>query len=378
MGVVPWRRRRTGIDLRRGRRWELVQAHAWGLGVNLEFLPTYWPNLNLIERYWRRVKILGTLSATNTRMDMHNFWWGFICLLLERIGSDMVHDDMPMMNCGMGRGAELRSAGVRTLGLCALLITVLAAGCARSGKQGGRSDAFTGIRPPKPPAFLNGPMALLLTNTGGFSARAVLESGAPASGVELAAGELLGQGGKLLFAPGTGKATAKRARAEDFAFIWDVAANRGYALNDPLQGYAPISYGRLFTNLATSATLNPAATENVAGHPCQQTEVTVAADDGSASVFRVWRAMDLKGLAVRISGASDGTPVTLTLSKVKLEPMPNELFQPPAGFTKYASAEAMVNELMSRQLNLKQRPSYQMENLEPPSGQAVRPPVRSY
>ena len=262
------------------------------------------------------------------------------------------------------------------LGLCVLLIAALAAGCARSGKQGGRAGAAAGIRPPKPPVFLNGPMALLLTNVDGFSARAVLQSGAPANGVELAAGELLGRGGKLLFAPGPGKAAAKRARAEDFAFIWDVAANRGCMLNDPLQGYAPISYGRLFTNLTTSATLNQSAAENVAGHPCQQSEVTVAADDGSASVFRVWRATDLKGLPVRISGASDGTPVTLTLSKVRLEAVPNDLFQPPNGFTKYDTAEGLINELSSRRHNLKQRSTYWPEDKDVLSVPDVRAPYR--
>lgn len=264
------------------------------------------------------------------------------------------------------------------LGLCVLLIAALAAGCGGSGKHGGRAGAVAGIRPPKPPAFLNGPMALLLTNVDGFSARAVLESGAPANGVELAAGELLGRGGKLLFAPGAAKSAAKRARAEDFAFIWDVAANRGYMLNDPLQGYAPISYGRLFTNLATSATLKQATAENVAGHPCQQAEVTVTADDGSASVFRVWRATDLKGLPVRISGASDGTPVTLTLSKVRLEAVPNDLFQPPNGFTKYDSAEVMINELSSRQLNLKQRATYWPEEKDILSAPDTRMPMRQY
>ena len=177
--------------------------------------------------------------------------------------------------------------------------------------------------------------------------------------------------------PALARAAAKRARTEDFAFIWDVAANRGYLLNDPLQGYAPISYGRRFTNLAISAALNKAATENVAGHPCQQTEVTVAADDGSASVFRVWRATDLKGLPVRISGASDGTPVTLTLSKARLEAVPNDLFQPPNGFTKYDSAEVLINELGSRQHNLKQRPTYWPEEkdiLSAPDARDAHPP----
>ncbi len=262
------------------------------------------------------------------------------------------------------------------LGLCVLSIGFLAAGCAGSGKQGGRAGAAAGVRPPKPPTFLNGPMALLLTNVDGFSARAVLERGAPASGVELAAGELLGRGGNLLFAPGAGKAAAKRARAEDFAFIWDVAANRGYVLNDPLQGYAPISYGRRFTNLTISATLNKVAAESVAGHPCQQTEVTVTADDGSASVFRVWRATDLKGLPVRISGASDGTPVALTLSKARLETVSNDLFQPPSGFTKYDSVEVLINELVSRQHNLKQRPAYGSEEPDILSAPDLRAPIR--
>ena len=44
------------LDNARYQRCELVQAHARALGIELEFLPTYSPNLNLIERYWRWVK----------------------------------------------------------------------------------------------------------------------------------------------------------------------------------------------------------------------------------------------------------------------------------------------------------------------------------
>jgi hypothetical protein len=282
----------------------------------------------------------------------------------------MVHNDMPMTNCGMGRCPEWRLAGVRMLGLCLLLIAVLAAGCSSSGKKTGRAGAP--IRLPKPPVFLNGPMALLLTNMESFSAHAVLESGAPANGVELAAGELMGRRGNLLFAP----SRSKRTRAEDFAFIWDVAANQGYVLNDPLQGYAPISYDRLFTNVATSTTLNNAVTENVAGHPCHPVEVTVAANDGTASVFRVWRATDLKGLPVRITGASDGMPLTLTLSKVRLESVPNDLFQPPNGFTKYDSAEALITELTTRQASNQQRPIYQINDQNQFSTPDTRSPSR--
>jgi len=44
------------LDNARYQRCALVQAHARALGIELEFLPTYSPNLNLIERYWRWVK----------------------------------------------------------------------------------------------------------------------------------------------------------------------------------------------------------------------------------------------------------------------------------------------------------------------------------
>ena len=299
-------------------------------------------------------------------------------MLLQRIGSDILRKYMPTMKRGMGRCPELLLPEVLLPGLCGLLIAALAAGCAGSGKQGSHAGAATFIRPPKPPVFLNGPMALLFTNVDGFSAHAVLESGAPANGVELAAGELLGQGGKLLFAPSPRKTASKSARLEAFAFIWDVPANRGYILNDPLQGYAPISYGRLFTNVATSAAPNQPATENVTGHPCQQSEVTVAADDGSASVFRVWRATDLKGLPVRVSGTSDGTPVTLTLSKTRLEAVPNDLFQPPSGFTKFDTAEVLVNELNSRQHNLKGRATPWPDDKDILSVPDSRMPMRQY
>ena len=76
-------------------------------------------------------------------------------------------------------------------GLSLLLVASLAAGCAHSGKNATGRLAVEPV--PQPPVFLTGPMALLLTNVGGFRARVVLEDGAPAR--QLAAGELMGRGG---------------------------------------------------------------------------------------------------------------------------------------------------------------------------------------
>src|SRR2546430_12553251 len=98
----------------------------------------------------------------------------------------------------------------------AFLIT----GCAHSPKEESIRSAAS-----RPPSFLTGPMALLLTNgAAGFSARVVV-SGQPVSDTpEFNAGELLGRGSKLLFAPDF-KGSKARVRAGGVSFLWDSAEN---------------------------------------------------------------------------------------------------------------------------------------------------------
>jgi hypothetical protein len=281
---------------------------------------------------------------------------------------------MRIMNCGLGHWPEMRSTRIRVPALCVLLVAALAGGCSLSQKPGRRGGAVEGFSVPQPPPFLNGPMALLLTNVDGFRAHAVLESGASAQGVEVVEGELIGRGGKLVFAPGS--SAGKHSHTRGSAFIWDVTANRGYLLNDPLQAYAPIPATGQFTNLATGSALSGAAPENISGHPCQPAQATVTASDGSITGFRLWRATDLNGLPIRITLASDGPPLTLTLSRVRREAMPADLFLPPNGFTKYDTAEGLVNEFAARQQNLKRRPTYQTQDWDAGSGHESRAPTR--
>ena len=236
------------------------------------------------------------------------------------------------------------------------MLTALAVDCAHSEKKIDRAGAFEVLPAPVPPLFLNGPMALLLTNADGFRARVVLESGAPAQAAPMVAGELLVRGSQLLFAPDPSGAPKKQARVQDSAFIWDVNGNRGYVLNDPLQAYAPMSSSRQYTNLTVGAALNDPARQRIAGHPCQATEVTVTASDGATTFFQVWRARDLNALPLRIACPSNGLPMTLTLSKVRLGAVPDDLFLPPNGFTKYDSVEALMAELTLRGMNLGRKP----------------------
>jgi hypothetical protein len=229
---------------------------------------------------------------------------------------------------------------------------------------------------PAIPLFLNGPMALLLTTADGFRARVVFESAAPSGLTQTTAGEIMVRGSKLLFTPAPSSVAKQQPHSEDTAFIWDVNESRGYLLNDPLQAYAPISSSRQFTNVTAGAALNNASPEKVAGHTCQPTEVTVTASDGVATVFRVWRAADLKDVPLRIQCPSGGVPLTLTLSKVSLGAVPNDLFLPPSGFTKYDSPEAMMTEMALRRVNLGRKHFYNTPDVEEPVNQINRVPTR--
>jgi hypothetical protein len=206
-------------------------------------------------------------------------------------------------------------------------------------------------------------MAVLFTNVDGFRAHVALESPPSANRSAMIVGELMGRGGKLLFAPQPGAAQDKYSRVEDFSYLWNVPENRGFLLSGPLQGYAPISSNTRFTNIVVGRGANSAAPEKVSGYLCQPTDVRVMSDDGEATVFHVWRAKELREMPVRITGTAGGAPFTLTLSKVRIETPPTDLFLPPSDFTKYASAETMMSELVTRQQNVKRKKSY----LTPPT-----------
>jgi hypothetical protein len=296
--------------------------------------------------------------------------------VLALAGRAILRSDMFFLNCIRARWPAVRVDRVQLLGPCLSLLTALAVGCAHSEKNLERAGSFEVLPAPVPPLFLNGPMALLLTNADGFRARVVLESGAPAQAAPMVAGELLVRGGQLLFAPDPSGAPKKQARVQDSAFIWDVSGNHGYVLNDPLQGYAPVSSSRQYTNIAAGAALGNAAPERIAGHPCLGTEVTVTASDGATTFFQVWRARDLNALPLRITCPSNGLPVTLTLSKVRLETVPEDLFLPPNGFTKYDSVEALMTELALRGMNLGRKPIYPIEDTETTGGRETRMPTR--
>jgi len=257
-------------------------------------------------------------------------------------------------------------AGVGRLGGCVVAAAVAATGCAHS-----KNKDRIGIIPPPVPPFLNGPMAVLLTNSPGFSCHLVMTSGSPPVPGETVSGQLLCRGSQLLFAPDAHWLGGKRFARAGFGFVWDVGAQQGYILSEALQGYAPISSQVQATNvLALPAHF---ASEKVEGHHCQRTELEVGSTDGTKALFQVWRAADLKAAPLRIASAAPGRPVIVNLSNIRLEAPSIRLFVPPDGFTRHDSVETLMAEMAMRQENLKRKPAETPStDFQPPSPGMMR------
>ncbi len=240
---------------------------------------------------------------------------------------------------------------------------MLATGCSGSRHDSTRGPAFVKVYTPEPPAFLSGPAVLLLTNSPGFSARVTLPAAAPES-ERPTAGQLLVRGSRLIFLPDQIEAREKHIRNAGFSYIWDAASNSGYLLSEALQGYAPVSGASMqVTNLVIAP--RPGNREKVSGHLCEPASALIQLHSGVNATYDVLRAPELKQLPLRIASAGNTAPLSLTLSKVRLESPQADLFEPPASFTKYASPEVMVDELAMRQNSLRSRPAPPPSELPP-------------
>src|SRR5512143_2719834 len=120
---------------------------------------------------------------------------------------------------------------MRILLIAVVLADVFTVGCAHSRDPGRESIGSGGYLAPEPPAFLSGPLAVVLTNIGGFGAHVVMQTTSTLGHPEVVSGQLLGRGSKLLFEPDDSKFLDKRYRSAGISFVWDVAENRGCVLS---------------------------------------------------------------------------------------------------------------------------------------------------
>jgi hypothetical protein len=219
-----------------------------------------------------------------------------------------------------------------------------------------------------PPDFLAGPVWVSLTNFDGFSAdvRSTSSATSAPSAARTASGQLLERQGRLIFQPLT-TANIKKGKIirGGMFFIWDSVGQHGYVVSEALQGFAPISAASRIT--IVTAESKEAVAEQANGHACHRIEKTTALSDGSIAKLTEWRADDLNRFPVRVRMESGDRLTTVDLSNIRLDLPAMELFSPPGAFTQYASAAALINELMIRESSLKKGPSGESPPPEQPA-----------
>jgi len=220
-----------------------------------------------------------------------------------------------------------------------IAISALVGGCAGRTKKALRDDNFT----LNPPLLVSGPAALLLTNTHSFSARVTIETPSNPPKTRTIFGVLLNDGNRVLLAP----------VKSDSSFIWDTARNSGYVINEALEGFAPYGASAPSTNFIADVG-TPA--ESVNGHPSRKSTAIMNLSDGTTAKFTVWRAADLNDFPLRIQSVSGTPDLTVNFSDLRPETPATGLFEPPDGFMRYGSLQAIKDELTIRKARLKNKP----------------------
>ena len=90
--------------------------------------------------------------------------------------------------------------------------------------------------------------------------------------------------------------------------------------------------------------------ENIDGHPCEKNQMTVTADNGQKHEAIVWNALDLARFPLQIQMNQPDATVVMRFSNVQLAKPDAKQFDPPAGFTKYASVEKIMQDAMMKGL----------------------------
>jgi hypothetical protein len=229
-----------------------------------------------------------------------------------------------------------------TLVLGGMLLAQSLCGCAH-GRRHNVEGLGADRRLPKLTSLFAGPVSMLLTNTGGYQSEMTISwNETPPLKVS---GQLFVSGGRIRIEAETDG--SKRANTGGFGLIWDVAANRGYVISEPLQGYAPIEGTIRVTNITTGAL--PDQPEKIENHLADKAQVVVLESDGQMLHFQLARAQDLGNLPLQINSIDPANSYQLALTKIQPLTPSEELFLPPDGFTKYDSETALLAELTARQ-----------------------------
>lgn len=82
--------------------------------------------------------------------------------------------------------------------------------------------------------------------------------------------------------------------------------------------------------------------ETVNGRPTVKNKVTITGEDGKKHQMTVWNATDLKDFPVKFAMKEGGAEVEVLYSDIKLGKPEAKLFEPPQGYEKFDSIQAMM------------------------------------
>jgi hypothetical protein len=90
--------------------------------------------------------------------------------------------------------------------------------------------------------------------------------------------------------------------------------------------------------------------ETVDGHSCEKNKVVISADTGGKHEAIVWYAADLNNFPLRVQMIHEGATVVMDYRNVKFVRTDPKQFDPPAGYTKHATAELLMQNAMMKML----------------------------
>jgi hypothetical protein len=240
------------------------------------------------------------------------------------------------------------------------LCLALASADAQPGRPGGMGGGMGG---PQNGAQISAAMAKLFGENQAFSATVENE-------VQMSKGGTMTMPGKIAFDSGRARFEMNMSEAKGSAMPPQAAAQMksmgmdnmitisrpdlkvNYIIYPGLKAYAEMATQDAdATKRATDFKMETTelGKETMDGHPCVKNKAIVTDDQGKAHESTVWNATDLKNFPVKIQTTEQGTGMTMVYKNVKLTKPDAGLFEPPAGFKKYANMmEMMQQEMMKR------------------------------
>jgi hypothetical protein len=240
-----------------------------------------------------------------------------------------------------------------------ILLFGLVSGCARSrgfgppGENSGGAPSFEMMAGPGAgaPVLLFSPEAALLTNASGYEAQLDLEPVSGTNHTRKLAGHLKASGTKMFVTFQSPKGGGRRMPPQDMgmSYVWDAAHNEGFALSEPLQGYAPITVPGGDVQVPIDVKTTALGEERKNGLDCEKLSLTRNASSGATTAATVWRPHAWAGVPTRIEFHDAGADFVVNLTHVQFKAQPADLFAVPDGFRRYESAAQMADELFLRQ-----------------------------